>query len=52
MALYVVHLSIWPPEVLTGQMYSEKADMFSYGMILWELWYGQDVMEKYKVSAA
>ena len=40
------------PEVLAGQMYSEKADMFSYGMILWELWYGEDGMDEYKVSTA
>ncbi len=25
------------PEVLTGQQYSEKADIFSYSIILWEI---------------
>ena len=25
------------PEVITGEQYSEKADIFSYGIILWEI---------------
>lgn len=25
------------PEVITGDNYSEKADVFSYGIILWEI---------------
>ena len=27
------------PEVLDGGIYDSKADMYSFGMILWEMWY-------------
>lgn len=29
------------PEVIEGTLYNCKADVFSYGMILWELYFGQ-----------
>ena len=38
------------PEVYKGQLYSEKADMFSFGMIMWELWYGECVIVMYQVN--
>ena len=31
------------PEVLEGRSYSSKADMYSFGYVLWELWYGETV---------
>ena len=27
------------PEVLDGQVYDSQADMYSFGIILWEMWY-------------
>lgn len=35
------------PEVWSQKKYSEKADMFSLGIVMWELWYGKDVSTKY-----
>lgn len=33
-----VHMSVWlAPEILEGKAYSEKADLYSIGVILWEL---------------
>ena len=29
------------PEVSEGRKYNSKADMYSFGFVLWELWYGQ-----------
>ena len=29
------------PEVLEGRSYNSKADMYSFGYVLWELWYGE-----------
>lgn len=29
------------PEVFNGQVYDGKADIYSLGIILWEMWYGQ-----------
>lgn len=29
------------PEVFHGQIYDSKADIYSLGIIFWELWYGQ-----------
>ena len=33
------------PEVLEGRIYNSKADMYSFGFVLWELWYGKIVFE-------
>ena len=38
------------PEVWAEQEYSEKADMFGLGMIMWEIWYGIDIEHKFKVD--
>ena len=38
------------PEVQNEQSYTEKADMFSVGMVMWELWYGQCVIQGYQVK--
>ena len=29
------------PEVFKGHLYNSKADMYSFGFVLWELWYGE-----------
>lgn len=29
------------PEVLEGRIYDSKAEMYSFGLMLWELWYGE-----------
>ena len=29
------------PEVFQGRIYNSKADMYSFGYVLWELWYGE-----------
>ena len=29
------------PEVYSGHIYNSKADMYSFGFVLWELWYGE-----------
>ena len=29
------------PEVFETQIYNSKADMYSFGYVLWELWYGE-----------
>ena len=31
------------PEVCSQEKYTEKADIFSLGMVLWQLWYGKDI---------
>jgi len=44
------------PEVFENRIYNSKADMYSFGYVLWELWYGEiafgaaiDSRQKYKV---
>ena len=29
------------PEVFEGRVYNSKSDMYSFGYVLWELWYGE-----------
>ena len=29
------------PEIFQGRVYSSKADIYSFGYVLWELWYGE-----------
>ena len=38
------------PEVFWEKDYNEKVDMFAFGMVLWELWYGKCVVEAYQVT--
>lgn len=33
------------PEVLDGQIYDSKSDMYSFGMILWEMWYAKTAFQ-------
>ncbi|KAL9963746.1 hypothetical protein ACROYT_G027280 [Oculina patagonica] len=33
------------PEVLDGRIYNSKTDMYSFGMILWEMWYAKTVFQ-------
>ena len=33
------------PEVLAGEMYDSKADMYSFGVILWEMWYAETAFQ-------
>ena len=33
------------PEVFEGRIYNSKADMYSFGFVLWELWYGKIAFE-------
>ncbi|XP_078380451.1 uncharacterized protein LOC144663397 [Oculina patagonica] len=33
------------PEVLDGRIYNSKADMYSFGMILWEMWYAKTAFQ-------
>ena len=38
------------PEVSEGRIYNSKADMYSFGFVLWELWYGQTAFHDMVVS--
>ena len=38
------------PEVWKEEEYTEKADIFGLGMIMWEVWYGTDIEQKFKVD--
>lgn len=29
------------PEVFSSEFYDKKADIYSFGILLWEMWYGQ-----------
>ena len=29
------------PEVITSTVYDNKADMYSFGIMMWEMWYGR-----------
>ena len=33
------------PEVFEGRIYNSKADMYSFGFVLWELWYGKTAFQ-------
>ena len=39
-------MSYCAPEVMEGAEYNKAADIYSIGMIIWELWYGQFVSEE------
>ena len=38
------------PEVFEGRIYNSKADMYSFGFVLWELWYGKTAFQDMVVS--
>ena len=40
------------PEVFEGRIYNSKADMYSFGFVLWELWYGKTAFEDTVVSTS
>ena len=33
------------PEVFEGRVYNSKADMYSFGFVLWEIWYGEQTFQ-------
>ena len=33
------------PEVFEGRIYNSKADMYSFGFVLWEIWYGETAFQ-------
>lgn len=38
------------PEIFSPGRYNRSADMFSFGLILWELWYGRNVSKVYTIN--
>jgi len=40
---FVGTMSHMSPEMLSNKRYSYKTDIFSLGVVLWELWYGRHV---------
>ena len=36
------------PEVFHSQVYDSKADIYSLGLILWEIWYGKQAFHELK----
>ena len=38
------------PEVLRKDQYNRSVDIFSFGLIVWEIWYGQFIVKVYNVS--
>ena len=40
------------PEVLKSQVYNSKADIYSLGIMLWELWYGERAFSSSVLSLA
>ncbi len=37
------------PEVFHSKVYDSKADIYSFGIILWEMWYGQQAFAEFRV---
>ena len=35
------------PEVFHSQLYDSKADIYSFGIVLWEMWYGQQAFAEF-----
>ena len=40
------------PEVFHSKLYDGKADIYSFGLILWEMWYGQRAFAEFKGTKA
>jgi len=38
------------PEVFHSKLYDSKVDIYSFGVILWEMWYGQRAFAEVKVE--
>ena len=38
------------PEVFHSKLYDSKADIYSFGIMLWEMWYGQQAFAKFRGS--
>ena len=38
------------PEVFHSAVYDSKADIYSLGILLWEMWYGQQAFAEFKVT--
>ena len=38
------------PEVLNEKQYNRSVDIFSLGLIVWEIWYGNPIEKAYTVS--
>ena len=36
------------PEVFHSKLYDSKADIYSFGIMLWEMWYGQQAFAEFK----
>ena len=43
--VYSVYIA---PEVFHSKVYDSKADIYSFGIILWEIWYGQQALVEVK----
>ena len=48
---YTVTPVYMAPEVFHSQDYGTKADIYSLGLIMWEMWYGQRVFADVPVTA-
>ena len=40
------------PEVCEGRIYNSMADMYSFGFVLWELWYGKTAFQDAVVNSS
>ena len=40
------------PEVFHSKLYDSKADIYSFGIMLWEMWYGRQAFEEFKGTMA
>ena len=36
------------PEVLHSKLYDSKADIYSFGIMVWEMWYGRQAFAEFK----
>ena len=36
------------PEVFRSKVYDSKADIYSFGIILWEMWYGRQAFAEFR----
>lgn len=39
------------PEVFQSDLYNSKADIYSLGIILWEVWYGEQAFAKINITS-